>query len=148
LVGKRFARRDLAVPGIEMRKHHTLCKPGAEGWQRLAHIAEQEELGWRNTIWVGSYGALADVDIAMREELSKMVVGPAVAKAEFEHFTIKTVNQIGGRFEASALRLEPTDEAVQPAHRHSRGSAGGFAQSFQFGGSSAQLIVHRFNPVR
>ena len=72
----------------------------------------------RNTIGVGSYGALADVDIAMREELSKMVVGPAVAKAEFEHFTIKTVNQIGGRFEASTLRLEATNKAVQPAHRY------------------------------
>ena len=65
---------------------------------------------------MGSYGALADIDIAMREELSEMIVGPAVAKAELEHFTIKTVNQIGRRFEASALRLEPTDEAVQPAH--------------------------------
>jgi hypothetical protein len=40
LVGKRLARRDLAIPGIEMRKHHPLGKPGAEGWQRLAHIAE------------------------------------------------------------------------------------------------------------
>jgi hypothetical protein len=40
VVGKRLACRDLSIPGIEMRKHHTLGKPGADGLQRLAHIAE------------------------------------------------------------------------------------------------------------
>jgi hypothetical protein len=40
MVGKRLARRDVAIPGIEMRKRHTLGKPGADGLQRLAHIAE------------------------------------------------------------------------------------------------------------
>lgn len=148
LVGKRLARRDLAVSGIEVRKHHTLGKPGAHGRQRLAHIAEQEKLGRRNTAGMGCNGALADINLAVREELPEMIIGPAVAEAEFEHVTIQTPNQVGGQFEASALRLEPANEAVQPAHRHSRGSAGGFAQSFQFGGSSAQLIVHRFNALR
>jgi hypothetical protein len=79
---------------------------------------------------MGCNGALADIDVAMREELSEMIVGPAVAETEFQHFTIQTGNQIGGQFEASALRLEPTNEAVQPAHRHSRGNAGGLAQLF------------------
>jgi len=31
--------------------------------------------------------------------------------------TIQTSDQIDGQFEASTLCLEPTDEAVQPAHR-------------------------------
>ena len=118
LVGKRFARRDLAIPGIKMRKHHAVRKPGADGWQSLAHIAEQEELGRRNAIGMGCNGLLADKDFAMREELPKMIVGPAVAEAELQHFTIQTGNQIGGQFEASTLRFEPTDEAVQPAHRN------------------------------
>lgn len=118
MVGKRLARRDLAIPGIEMRKHHTLGKPGAEGWQRLAHIAEEEELGRRNTIGVGCDGALADVDFAMWEEISKVIVRAAVAEAELQHLTLQTGNQIGGHFEASALRLKPSNEAVQPAHRY------------------------------
>jgi hypothetical protein len=127
LVGKRFARRDLAVPGIEVRKHHALGKPGAEGWQRLAHIAEEKQSGRRNTIGVGCNGALADIDVAVRQEFSKMIVRSAVAEAELQHLTIQTGDQIGGEFEASALRLEPANEAVQPAHRYSRGNAGGFA---------------------
>jgi hypothetical protein len=118
VIGKRPARRDLAVPGIEMRKHYTLGKPGADGWQSLAHIAEQEELGRRNAIGVGCNRALADIDVPMREQLPKMIVCPAVAEAELQHFTIHTGNQIGGQFEASTLRLEPPNEAVQPTQRN------------------------------
>ena len=56
LVGKRLARRDLAIPGIKMRKHHAVRKSGADGWQSLAHIAEQEnwdggtQSGWAATV--------------------------------------------------------------------------------------------------
>ena len=101
-----------------MRKHHTLGKPGAHGRQRLAHIAEQEKLRRRNTARMGCNGALADIDFAAREELPEMIVRPAVAEPELQHIPIQTCNQIGGQFKASALRFEPTDEAVQPAHRY------------------------------
>ena len=67
---------------------------------------------------MGGNGALADIDFAMREELPKMIVCPAVAKAELQHLTIHSSDQMGGQFEASALRLEPTNEAVQPTHRN------------------------------
>ncbi len=117
-VGKRLARRDISVPRVKMSEHHAVRKSGADGWQSFAHIAEQEELGRRNAIGMGCNGALADIDRTMREELPKMIVGPAVAEAELEHFTVQTANQIGGQFEASALRLEPMNEAVQPAHRN------------------------------
>jgi hypothetical protein len=117
VVGKRLALRDLAVPGIKMCKHHAVGKPSANGRQSLAHIAEQEELGGRNTIGMGCNGALADVDFAMREELPKMIVSPAVAEAELQHIAIQIGDEIGGQFQANALRLEPADEAVQPAHR-------------------------------
>jgi hypothetical protein len=118
VVGKGLARRDVSVPGVKMSKHHAVSKSSADGWQSLAHIAEQEKFGRRNTIGMGRNGALADVDFAMREELSKMIVCPAVTEAELQHFTIQTGNQIGGQFEAGALRLEPSNEAVQPAHRN------------------------------
>ena len=116
VVGKRLARCDLSVPGVKVREHHTVRESGAGGWQGLAHIAEQEEFGWRNTIGVGCNRALADIDFAMREELPKMIVCPAVAEAELQHLTVQAGNQIGGQFEAGALRLEPADEAVEPAH--------------------------------
>ena len=99
-----------------MSKDHAIGESGANGWQSLAHIAEQEKLGRRNTIRMGGNSALADVDFAMRKEFSKVIVRSAVAKAEFQHFAVQTGNQIGSQFEASALRLEPTDKAVQPAH--------------------------------
>ncbi len=118
VVGKRLARCDFAIPGIEMGEHHTAGKPRANGWQSFAHIAKQEESGWRNTIGMGCHDALADIDFAMREELSKMIVRPAVAEPELQHLTIQTGNQVGGRFEASALRLEASNEAVQSAHRY------------------------------
>jgi hypothetical protein len=117
-VGKRLARRVLSVPRVQVSKHHAVGKSGADGWQGLAHIAEQEELGQRNTIGMGCNGALADIDFAMREERPKMIVRPAVAETELQHIAIHTGDQIGGQFEASTLRLEPTDEAVQPAHRN------------------------------
>jgi hypothetical protein len=115
--GKRLARRDLSVSGVKMSKHYAVRKSGADSWKRLAHIAEQEELRRRNTIGVGCHGALADKDVPMREELPKMIVGPAVAEAELQHLTIQTGHKIGGQFKASTLRLEPTNEAFQPAHR-------------------------------
>ena len=118
MIGKRLARRDFAISGIEMGEHHTAGEPGANGWQRLAHIAKQQKLGRRNTIGVGCDGALADIDFATRKELSKVVVRAAVAKAELQYLTIQTGNQIGGQFEASALCLEPSNETVQPAHRN------------------------------
>jgi hypothetical protein len=112
VVGKRPARRDLSVPRVKMSQRDAVRKSGADGWQRLAHIAEQEKLRRRNTIGMGCNGALADVDFAMREEAPEVIVRPAVAEAEFQHISIETGNQIGSQFEASALRLEPTNKAV------------------------------------
>ena len=83
VVGQRLARRDLAIPGIKMSKHHSVGKSSADGWQSLAHIAEQEKVGRRNTIGMGRDSALADVDFPPREELSKVIIRPAVAEAEF-----------------------------------------------------------------
>jgi len=88
VVGKRVARRDVSVPRVKMSKHHAVGESGADGWQSLAHIAEQEKLRRRNTIGMSCNGALADIDFAMWEERPKMIVRPAVAEAEFQHLTI------------------------------------------------------------
>ena len=67
---------------------------------------------------MGRHDALADIDFAVREALSKMVVRPAVAEPELQHLTIQASNQVGGQFEASTLSLEASNEAVQSAHRY------------------------------
>ena len=95
---------------------------GAARWQRLAHIAEQEQLGRRNAIGMGCDGPLADIDLAVWEQLAKVIVGPAVAEPQLEHLTIQIADQIRREIEASALRLEATDEAVEPAHDGSGGN--------------------------
>src|SRR5579862_1800247 len=45
-----------------------------------------------------------------------MVVGPAIAQPQFEHKAVDAADQLGGAIEAGALRFEPPDEAVEPAH--------------------------------
>jgi len=100
-----------------MSKRHEVRKSGSGGGKRFAHIAEQEKPGRRNTIRVGGDGALANIDFAMREQVAKVVVCPAVAQPELKHVTIQTGNQLGGHLQAGALCLEPTDKAVQSAHR-------------------------------
>lgn len=100
-----------------MGKHDAVRKSGMGRRKRLAHIAEQEEPGWRYAIRMGGNGALADIDFTIREQFPKMVIRSAVTEPELKHVTIQTGNHVDCHFEASALRLEPADEAVQPAHR-------------------------------
>ena len=71
-----------------------------------------------------------------------MIISPAVAETELQHITIKTGNQIGGQLKTSALRLEPSNEAIQPAHRASCGNAGTRTQPVDFRTSGTQLVVH------
>src|ERR1700704_3424523 len=53
-----------------------------------------------------------------------MVVGPAVAEAEFEYDAIEPADQLRGMVETGALRFEPADETVEPAHADTRRTAG------------------------
>ncbi len=45
-----------------------------------------------------------------------MVVGAAVAEPEFQNHTVDVGDEFGGAVKAGALRLEPADETVEPAH--------------------------------
>jgi len=95
-----------------MGERHIVGKPGASPRERLAHVSEQKELSRRNAVRMGCNGALADINFAAGEQVSKVIVGPTVAEAEFKHITIHTCDQFGGQFEASALCFESADEAV------------------------------------
>ena len=116
-LGERLAGGSVPVAGVEMGKRYTVRELGAELGQSLAHVAEQEEPGRGNAIRMSGNRALADIDFAIWEQVSEMVVCSAVSQSELEQVTIQTCNQLGGHFETSALRFEPADEAVQPAHQ-------------------------------
>ncbi len=108
-------------------------EPPAGGWQCFAHVAQEQQLGGRDTIRVGRDSALADINLTIGKEFAKMVVGPAVAEAEFQDIAIQSANQSGPPLKAGALRLEAADKAVQPAHCRSGSNAGSFPQPFHFG---------------
>jgi hypothetical protein len=82
------AGRELSGRGVEMSERHAAGKPLAGGRQCLAHITEQEEFGRREAIGMGGHFPLANIDFAVREELAKMIISPAVAEAELKHFAI------------------------------------------------------------
>ena len=59
---------------------------------------------------------LTDVDLPIWKELAQMIVCPAVAEPELEHDPIQFLDETGRQIEASALSLQSTYEAVEPAH--------------------------------
>ena len=46
-----------------------------------------------------------------------MVIGAAVAEPQFEDGAVEAGDQLCGVVQAGALRLEPADEAVEPAQQ-------------------------------
>src|ERR1700722_797882 len=114
--GERLVRRGLAGADIEMGERDPGREPRARLGQRLAQIAEQQPLGRRDAIGMRGDLALADIDVASGQELAQMIVGAPAAKPQFQHHPIQAADQRGGMIEAGALRLEPADEAVKPAH--------------------------------
>ncbi len=87
---------------------------------------------------------LADVDLPVRKQFAQMIVGPAVAEPEFEHRPVEIRDQRGRQVEAGALRLEPADEAVEPAHAPDQAAMPAcLAQTLDFGERGAQLVVGR-----
>lgn len=78
----------------------------------LAHIAEQEKLGWRYAIGMRRDPTLTDIDLAVRKQLAEMIIGSAIAEAEFQHRAIQIANQMSRVVETSALRFKAADKAV------------------------------------
>ena len=84
--------------------------------------------------------ALAHKDVPIGAQFAQMIVSAAVAEPELEHRPVETADQRRRQVEAGALRLEPADEAVEPAHcRGSRGDADLLAQT---------LVLRHFAALR
>ena len=60
--------------------------------------------------------ALEDENLPIGQERFQVVVRAAVAEADLEHGTGPILDLSGCRGEAVALRLEPPNGAVKPAH--------------------------------
>jgi hypothetical protein len=46
--------------------------------QRIAHITEQKKAGRRNAIGMGCNRPIANIDVPIREEFAKVVVGATI----------------------------------------------------------------------
>jgi|307.fasta_scaffold186285_2 hypothetical protein len=68
-----------------MGERYATAEPISNIRQRFPHIAEQEKLGGRHAIWMGGDPPLTNIDLAVREQLAKVIVSSAVAKAELKH---------------------------------------------------------------
>ncbi len=97
---------------------------------------------------MGGNAALADVNSSIGKELTQVVIRSPVTEPKFEHLSVQSLDKIRRKIKTSALRLQPTDEAVKSAHDRSGGDPGGFTQALHLGERIAQLIVRRFEPVR
>jgi hypothetical protein len=80
LVRERAARCNIPGTGIEMGDCYATGKPLAGSLQCVAHVTEQKQIGWRNAIRVGREAPLTDIDLAVRKEFAKMIIGPTITK--------------------------------------------------------------------
>jgi hypothetical protein len=90
--------------------------------------------------------ALADVNAPIWKELPEMVIRPSVAEPKFENLSVQSLDNARGKIETSALGLQPSYEAVEPAHNRSGGDTCAFAQPFDLGKRRAELIIRRIEP--
>ena len=109
------ARHGIAGRGIEMGEHDPIREAVAGDPQRLAHIAEQQKLGWRHAIGMGGDPALADIDFAIRKQLAEMIVSSTVAEAELKHLALEVAHQFCRAVQTGPLGFETPDKAIEPA---------------------------------
>jgi len=95
-----------------MGERYPIAKLIADIPKRLAHIAEQKKLGRWHAIGMGGDMALANIDLAVREQPTKMIVSSAIAEAELKHRAIQIANEMSRVVQASTLRFKTADKTV------------------------------------
>ena len=89
--------------------------------QRFAQVTEQEKAIVGPAGGVDTHLALEDEDVASRQPIAQVIVGPAVAEADLEDGAGQIAYLRGGKVEARPLRFEPTYDAVETTHTNSLG---------------------------
>ena len=87
---------------------------GKEG-QSLLDAAEHQLIVAGNAVGMCADLALEHDDVAARQAFAKMIIGPSVAKTEFEDGAFLIANSARRPLKTSTLRLEAPDKAVQTA---------------------------------
>ena len=90
----------------------------SKGGQGLFNTAKHEMVVIRDTIGMSADFALEYDDLTLWQTLSQMIKGSAIAKTELEHSAIQSINGLRGNVNASTLRLEAPDEAIQSTQRN------------------------------
>jgi hypothetical protein len=77
-----------------MGERYPSPKQSTGSLESITHIAKEEQFGRRDAIGVRCNPALAYVDSPIGKELAQMIVRPAVAEPEFEHFPAQRLDQV------------------------------------------------------
>ena len=103
----------IAAADIHMHQSRTDAGKGCRG---LADLSKHEIARLRQAGLVRRGKAVEGDDAAARKPLAQMIVGAAIAESEFDDRTGRRRDFAADHVEDVALRRQPTDEAVQPAH--------------------------------
>jgi hypothetical protein len=95
-----------------MGEGYLTAEPIAGMPERLAHIADQQKLGWRYAIGMGGDSTLTNIDLAVREQCAKMIIRSAIAETELKDHAIEIANQMSGVVQASALRFKAAYKTI------------------------------------
>src|SRR3954465_15451828 len=99
-----------------MRQHRLRSDHGASTVQRLMQIAQQQAFVRRDAVRVCRNLTLEDEDRPAGQQRAQMIIGPAIAKTEFQHRTGQIADQLRRGVQAITLGGDTPDETVQPAH--------------------------------
>jgi sulfatase maturation enzyme AslB (radical SAM superfamily) len=84
--------------------------------QCIEEIAEEQMIGGRYAIGVRGNVAVEHVDLAVPAAAPQVIVGAAVAEAEFQHMAGQPRDPMHRLVQYGTLRLQPPDERIEPAH--------------------------------
>ncbi len=106
---------DLVMTGADIG----MGERGIDPEERLAGIADvacHHIFGRRRGGGIGSYFPIEGDDAPVRKMLAQMVVGAAIAEAEFEHRPLHLFHKIDDGIENIALSRQSANEAIEAAH--------------------------------
>lgn len=98
-----------------MNQRRALTDPRQRTGERVAKIADDGVRRIRNAVGMRFDAPFEYENVAFGKEQAKMIVGAAVAEAEFENRPSNAPYEIGRAVETSALRDNAVDEALEAA---------------------------------
>ncbi len=101
---------------IGMRKCRRAAEPSCGIIQRLAEVAQHQVIGVGHQRWRAVHAQIEGVDVAVREQVAKAVIGAALAKADLQDHPVERGDFDGGEIQARALGHQPRNHLRQTIH--------------------------------